>query len=199
MLEDAVQAIGEEHFVVEARERVRQGRRRDVRLRAGQALRPPLRVADRGTAGVDPAVAPVFVEHAVRVLESRGPAVHVMTQGLPKALPVALVDAFEPRAPRRFHLALPEPEDAFPPGRKVDATADQVPVPHPVVGALDRQGEPLLALLQGSRRLAVRELALHPRKHHRQVQRLGDVVVRAELQRLHDVGRAVAGRRHEHR
>ena len=46
---------------------------------------------------------------------------------------------------------------------------------------------------------AQRELGLDPRQHHREVERLRDVVVGAEVQRLDHVLGGVAGRGHHHR
>ena len=81
-----------------------------------------------------------------------------------------------------------ETEDRLPARRPVDLAGDQIPVPQAVVRALDGQRVALFALAQIVDRPLVRQVRFDARDRDREVDRLGDVVVGAEPERLDDVG-----------
>ncbi len=119
----------------------------------GQRARHPVRLA-AGAAHGDaaaqhPAVAAVAVPHPVLVLEVPAAAREVVADLLLEARQLVRVDAAEPLLGEDRELVLVVPEHLLPARRVVDLVALQVPVPEPVVGAVDRQRVALLRDPQG--------------------------------------------------
>ena len=104
-----------------------------------------------------------------------------------EASKVVGVDAVKPRLERADARLRAKTQHFVPACREEDFASRHRPVPQAVVRAAQRQGVALFA--QGQLLLCPhpRKLRSHASQHHRQIDRFGDVVVRAQIERFHDV------------
>jgi hypothetical protein len=115
------------------------------------------------------------------------------------AIAIVLVHARVPLIGAVADFLIVVAEHRLPPRRPMDLVRRQIPVPQRVVGSADRQRVALLAGAKIFDRLLVRQVRVDPRERHREVDRLGQVVVRAELEGLNDVGALRARGDHDDR
>ena len=163
-----VQAVQEQHAVGEAGERVVErvvlqaalglAAVGDVGDRADDPERAAVVVADGGGAGEHPAVVAVAVLDPVLELEVVvDGAGQVGVERLGERGTVVGVDAAEPLAARLADLDLAVAEHALPAGRVEDLVGGDVPVPHAVVGAAERERVALLGLGELLQRALMRD------------------------------------------
>ena len=188
-----VEAVQEQHAVGQPGQRVVErvvleallglAAARDVGLGADDAGGAPVRLAHRDPAREHPAVGAVAVLDPVLGLEVLGGAGQVALERLREPGAVVGVHAAEPLARRVADLGLGVADHRLPARREVQPVGAHVPVPQPVVGALERERVALLGLGEPAQRPLV-----------------GDRVAQAALERggarVHEVVRdAQLGRR----
>ena len=180
-----VEPVEEQHAVRQAGERVVQrvvleallgplavG---DVGLAADDPQRSVLRVPDRHPAREHPAVGAVAVLDPVLVLEVVRRAGQVGVERLRERGAVVRVHAPEPLAAGVAELGLRVAEHRLPARGEVQPVLAHVPVPQPVVGALERERVALLGLLQpGERALMGDRVAQRALEHVEARDVLGD-------------------------
>ena len=91
------------------------------------------------------------------------------------------------------------PEHRLPARGIIDLIGLQVPVPQPVIGTPSGQGIPRLTGAQRVLRALVGHLAGDPGQDHREIDRLGDVVIGAQLEGFDDVLALVPRGHHDDR
>ncbi len=196
--ERLLQPVVEEQVVREAGERVEGLEIGEVRLRAGDPGGRAVRVSHCQPTREHPPKRPRCMSNPVLALEVRRSARQMRLEALLDASQIVRVDAVEPLTGLLANGVLIEAHDRLPPGREIDRPVSQIPIPQPVVGALRGQRVTLLADPQARFGLFARQLRPDSRQDHRVVDRLGDVVVRAAIQRGDDVLALILGGHHQH-
>jgi hypothetical protein len=151
-------------------------------------------------AAANPPVGPIPVPHAVLAFECRaGTAGLFPPQHVPELLQVLGVHPREPLAGARPDLGVQVPEHGLPAFRVINFPGSHVPIPQAIVGASRCQRIPFLASTQSAFRSAARQLAMNTRQRDREIHRLGDVIVGAQVEGLHHLIAVLQGGHHDHR
>jgi len=195
----AVQAVDQQGPVGQAGDRFGHLAIGDVADRPGHAVGPAVLVTQRGAPNQGPAVGVVVVADPALAAQAERDALQVRGDLAAKALDVLRVDQLEPGVRRRRDVAAAIPEDLVPTVGIEHQAAAQIPVPEAVVGAGQRQGVALLALLDRHLGGLADQLGADPGQAGREVDRLGDVVVGAQLERIDHVLAASLGGDHDDR
>ena len=148
MLEQAAQAIHQQHAVGEPGQGVGHLAFGDVGERPGHAGGVPGGVAHRHRPGQHPAVGVGAALDAVLVLEVGGRSDQVLVQRRLERAEIVGVHAVVPRVERREQRLLVVAEHRPPARREVALVGVEPPVPDAVVGAAHRQRVALLAFLE---------------------------------------------------
>ena len=136
----------------------------------------------------------VAMKHAVFAFVVAAPAREIRVERVLDARAVLVMKAREPLVGMRADLLFVVPEQRFPPRRPVHFVRRDIPVPETVVRAAHGDRVPFFALVQIGHGPFVREMRVDAGERHREIDRLGDVVVCAEAERFDDVGAFASGR-----
>jgi hypothetical protein len=187
VLDQPAEPVHEQHAIRKPGQRIGHLAAGDVGQRPGHPGRPAAFVPDDHAAGEHPAILSLLVPHAMLALEAaRSPGAMLLDLG-PDPLDIVLVHAGEPDVERAAGRFAAEPEQFVPAMRVEDRAGVDLPVPEAIVAPAERQGISLFALGERALGLLPRELGADSSQRDGEVDRLGDVVVRAEIEGLDDV------------
>jgi hypothetical protein len=198
-LEGADDAVDEQRAVGQAGQGIDHLAVGDVGQRPGEARGDAFVVAGGQTAGQHPAEGAGLVLNPMFALEVRCQPGQVPVDIAPHLRHVLDVDARQPLIRTGADLSVALADDRLPPRGIVYGPLGQVPVPQAVVGALRGEGVAFFAVAQLLLGTTPDQLGADARERHREIDRLGDVVIGAAVEGGDDVVAVILGRHHDDR
>jgi hypothetical protein len=128
------------------------------------------------------------MQHPVLAFEVVTSVAEVGCQLASDARGVGRVQSIEPFIRTGTDFRFRVPQHRLPARRPVHFVGGKIPVPEPVVCPTHGKRVPLLAHAQILHRPFSRQMRGDPRRRDREINRFGDVVVGADLERIHDIG-----------